>query len=92
MFGFKRTLVEWGFARSIVWVDTDTSSVEVGGELVLTVKIVGGKTNCTWHGAWAEWADLHDSPELEDIVDKAQSAMQNAGGGTNGKGKGGERE
>ena len=92
LFGFKRTLVEWGFARSTVRVDTDTSSVKVGGELVLTVKIVGGRINCTWHGAWAEWADLHDSPELKDIVDKAQSAMQNAGRGTKGKGKGGERE
>ena len=92
LFAFKRTLVEWGFARSIVRVDTDTASVKVGGELALTAKSVGEQINCTWRGAWAKWADLHDGPDLKDIVDKAQSAMKNAGGGTKGKGKGGERE
>eukprot|EP00972_Heterocapsa_arctica_P051057 7505817-Heterocapsa_arctica.AAC.1 len=43
LFAFKRTLVEWGFARSIVRVDTDAANVKVGGELALSAKCVGGQ-------------------------------------------------
>ena len=74
----------------MVRVDTDAANVKVGGELALSVKSVDGRVVSTWHGAWAEWDDLHRSPELKEIVEKAQAAMKNAGGGTKGKGKGGK--
>jgi hypothetical protein len=54
LFAFKRPLVDWGFARSIVRVETDTACVKVGGEHALSVKNVDGQITCAWHGAWAE--------------------------------------
>ena len=94
--GMKNALVEWGC--SPVRYYTDTLTLKAGGDLVVTtcVKEVptgpGGamqrKLVCTWEGAWATWAELHNSEEVKQLLVQAEGALKQGGGGPKGWTKG----
>ena len=88
LFGFKRQLVEWGFQRSIVRIDTDALNMKVGSELAVTAGVANGRLQCQWHGAWATWEDLHGSSELDVMMKKANDAIQRSRGVGKGTTKG----
>ena len=87
LFGLKKQLVEWGFSRSEVRVDSNTGKLTVGGEEAVTAKAATGAISYQWHGAWKDWADLHNSPELKGLAEKANTSIKGSGGGAKGKGK-----
>ena len=70
MFGLKRVLVEWGFQRASVRVDTDAATVKVGGETAVTVSVIGSNLHCEWGETWRVWRELHESEELKSLLEK----------------------
>ena len=86
LFGLKKVLVGWGFAKACVRVDTAERNLKVGGELVVSTSVVGGRLRHAWHGSWATWAELHQSDEVVQLGRRVAEALGRAGGGGKGKG------
>ena len=87
LFGLKRVLVEWGFNRGVVRVDTTAGSLTVAGEQVVASMVVGGRLQNSWCGAWADWAELHQATEVVELGRRAAEALgRAAAGGGGGKG------
>ena len=94
--------MEWGYNRAIVWVDEATSTLKLGGELVVTASVAQAtsstqesatkKLSCAWEGSWATWDDLKNSAELEALVSKADETLRRADGGGKAKGKKGKNK
>ena len=87
LFGFKKQLTEWGYAKKQVWVDTEKSTVTVDGTEVVHGSVVGGQFGAQWcDPAWANWELLQEAAELKALISKTQERL--AKGGDKGKGKG----
>ena len=87
LFGFKKQLTEWGYAKKQVWVDTDNSTVTVDGIKVVQGSVAAGKFDAQWcDPAWANWELLQEAAELKALLSKTQERL--AKGGDKGKGKG----
>ena len=89
MFGLKRVFADWKINVGYLWVDPEKQHMKAGGKygkVVLTAGVVDGKLKCEWLDGWADWQELHESPELDNLIQDANATLQRAGG--NGKGKG----
>ena len=47
----------------------------VGGELALTAQVSAGEVVHEWHGAWANWDELHSSPEVKVLRENSQALI-----------------
>ena len=79
----KYQLGKWSFVYKEFGINEECTEMEAGGSQVLSIEIRNGLLKCTWNDAWAQWAELQDSPELKALLDKASKDL--AG---NGKGRG----
>jgi hypothetical protein len=88
LYGLKKQLVEWGFARASVRVEVDgpSKTLKVEGKEVLIIKCEGGEILCEWVETWRVWQDLHESTEMKALADKCTRILSGAGKGTS-KGK-----
>ena len=59
----------------------------IGGELARTAHVMQGGVRYEWHGEWATWNDLHNSPELKALMCKFEELAARAGKGMKGSGK-----
>ena len=88
LFGLKRVLVNWGFNKGIVRVDTSSASLAVAGEQLVVSTVVAGKLHNAWFGAWAGWAESHEAAEVVELGRRAAEALGRVGGGGEGLAKG----
>ena len=101
LFGLKKVLVGWGLNKQCAWVDEDKLTLKAGEELVVTASVAqveqgassrgsaasgSKKLLCNWGGTWATWRDLQESAELEELVAKAEEALNRTAEGKKGKG------
>ena len=63
----------------------------VGGELALTAHVSPGEVVHEWHGAWANWDELHSSPEVEVLLEKSQALITRTKEGMKGSSKSGPK-
>ena len=45
LFGLKHLLVDWGFNRSNLWIDTDTGTLKTDTELIVTAVVSNQNSN-----------------------------------------------
>ncbi|CAE8714752.1 unnamed protein product [Polarella glacialis] len=83
LFGLKRVLKEMGLECSI-YVHEATHTLTVGGELAVTVHVDGNVVWYEWHEAWADWKELHDSPQLTELASKCSELLVRATSGSKG--------
>ena len=86
LFGLKKSVVAWGFARGSIRVEVGGQSkhLKVEGKVVLSVTCVDGCVVCDWEETWGIWEDLHGSTELKTLTDACNKMLL---GGGKGKGK-----
>ena len=92
LLAFKRMLVEWGYGKQQVKVDTDACTLQVDGKEILKAKVSDYTLQLQWSdGAWESWEDLQSSAEFDGLRKSAQEKLDRAKGfastGTKGKGK-----
>ena len=84
-FGLKNLFKNvWGIPYVAHVMDGVAYSVCVGGELALTAHVMQGGVTCEWHGEWATWNYLHNSPELKALMCKSEELVARAGKGMKG--------
>ena len=66
VFGTKRLFLKWGFAKSVLWVDTDTQTLQFGGEAVFKAAVSEGKLVLSYGEGWED-----DGRRMEDAVRRA---------------------
>ena len=82
-------LVEWGFGKSSVYVNTDTGTLSVGGKEVLKVSAHDFVLTLSWcDGQWEQWEDLQTSMELSALKQRGQGELARAKEYVGDKGKG----
>jgi len=77
-----------GSLKTGVRVDTEERHLKVGGELVVSVSVVGGRLRTAWHGSWATWAELHDHDDVHALGQRVATMLERTGGGGKGMAKG----
>ena len=91
LLAFKKILVEWGFSKKSVRVDS--GCLKVAGKEIVKATVVNYMLELSWcDGEWQQWQEMQTSPELvtlkgavQEKLDKAKLA---ASGDSKGKGKG----
>ena len=48
--------------------DQNPYTVEVGGELALTVEVDGQSTKKVWSNNWDKWTELHDHEDFKQLL------------------------
>jgi hypothetical protein len=92
LFGFKRMLVDWGYNKRAVWVNTDSKALSVAGKEIVKVSVQDRQLVLQWcDSEWQQWEELQTATELTKIKDDAQTKLNHAkelaAGSTKGKGK-----
>ena len=88
LFSFKRLLVDWKFAKSSIYVDTNTMLLTVEGNPVVQATVKDFQLNLQWLDAkWREWPDLREDPNFMGLQVAAQERLNKAKA-TSSKGKG----
>ena len=93
LFGIKRMLVQWGYNKHAIHVDTTKGTMNVAGKEVLKVVVQDFVLTLTWSdGQWEQWSALQSAPELSSLKEASQGrldrAKANASIDFKGKGKG----
>eukprot|EP00973_Karenia_brevis_P074606 10368334-Karenia_brevis.AAC.1 len=66
LFGLKRLLVSWGFKG--VRVETEDTTLAINGIVICSAKSENNQLKLTWAKAWADWKELHEDKELDDLI------------------------
>ena len=86
LFAIRKQLLEWGFEKRCLWVDTDKFEITWSGELVAAAALQDGKFATQFGEGWHEFLD---EGVLQELLTKANTScdkfLQFAG---KGKGKG----
>eukprot|EP00439_Symbiodinium_sp_Y106_P004000 s2119_g1.t1 len=61
--------------RDMEWDDKFTS-LKVGPNVAVTVRISNQKLVCDWSPEWAQWDDLQNSIELKQLIERANDKLQ----------------
>ena len=90
LFKLKKFLRDQMKMPYIIWVDEDASTLKVGGELAVTARIDNDNNvvNFEWSGAWANWDELHNNPEVKELLKKSDELLQRTTKGKKGAYKG----
>jgi len=87
----KRMLIDWGYNKSAVRVDTDTNTLKIMNKEVAKAEVNDFVLKLTWcDGEWAEWEELQNSEDYVKIQAVAKERLEKAksSGSGDGKGKG----
>ena len=52
------------------------ASMKVGPNVVVTLSNQQQKLQCDWLDTWSQWQDLQNSPELKQLIDRANDMLQ----------------
>ena len=91
--GLKHQMVNWGWAKSALWADTDRGSLWCGDEEVISsVFVKSSKMNVAFGPGWEDYLKEAGYPEyaklVSDLEEKLASGTKGAGkGAAKGKGK-----
>ena len=91
LFAIKRLLIEWGFSKSCVKIDTESSTLSVAGKTILSVAVDNYALIFKWcDGDWEKWDDLQNSEEFTSLKEESQGRLNKVKDlqGAKGKGKG----
>ena len=87
LFATKRLLVQWGFNKSALWVDTNLLTIYIGAEEILHAKVSNNELHIQYAEGWKEYLD---SPEWKEMVQTHTDKFKRTGG-TKGAAKGTEK-
>jgi hypothetical protein len=93
LLGIRWQLNKWGaIDKKAIEVDVPAGTMTVHKKTVANVDIEDGKMKITWHDeAWKAWKELHDSTEVQELMQTGNARLQHAMVSRNadfGKGKG----
>eukprot|EP00439_Symbiodinium_sp_Y106_P069647 s2561_g12.t1 len=74
--GLRWQLGEWGFMKRDMEWDDKFTSLKVGPNVAVTVRISNQKLVCDWSPEWAQWDDLQNSIELKQLIERANDKLQ----------------
>ena len=76
MMGLRWQLAQWGFVKREIQLDDDFISMRVGPRKILQLTIEKDMLNCKWSDTWSAWKELHDSPELAQLIARSNNVLQ----------------
>ena len=85
LFGRKKQLIAWGYSKEEVYVNTSHLSLSVAGTAIVKSKVVENALQLLWADEWGDWDEFTQSPEVKQLIDRANIALAKS---TKGKGKG----
>ena len=89
LFAIRRMLVDWGYHKSAIKVDTDQATVEIQGKPIVHISVVNYELQVEWcDGEWERWEDLQNASDLTSIKSKAHDQLSKAKDLASNKGKG----
>ena len=74
MFGLKRQMVEWGYSKSEVRVDTEKLFLTVDCDVIVKVTVRDKALVVDWPQAWSAWPDLVQRSEMAALTSRASEA------------------
>ena len=75
-FGLKKVFKEeWNIPYNVKISEEKPYTMTVGGELALTAHVSHNEVVHEWHGAWANWDELHLSAEVKVSLEKSQALI-----------------
>ena len=91
-FGLKKVFKEeWDIPYNVKISEEKPYTMTVGGELALTAHVSAGEVVHEWHGEWANWDELHSSPEVKVLLEKSQALITRTKEGMKGSSKSGPK-
>ena len=87
LFGLKKLLEAWGYDRQDIWVNTDTKSISLGKELILSITLNNLNMQLTYGPFWEGHikGDAEFTKLFEDEQDKLDRSVKGSGKGKKGK-------
>ena len=91
-FGLKKVFKEeWNIPYNVRISEEKPYTMTVGGELALTAHVSPGEVVHEWHGAWANWDELHSSAQVKVLLEKSQALITRMKEGMKGSPKSGPK-
>ena len=84
LFGIKKELVEWGFAKGSLWVDEQEKSISWNGDLIMSVDCSNHELKIAYGDSWKEFLS---SGSIDDMIQKGNHKLQRSNSAQS-KGKG----
>ena len=87
LFGLRKLLIGWGSASKQIKIDIDGTDKTLYYDNVFAVKVTvdNNQLSLEWDTEWKTWKELHDAPELYDLISNCNNLLQK--GASTGKGK-----
>ena len=71
-FGLKKLMVDWGWEKSVLYVDRATSTLYIGSDKVASAKVAGTVSEVDIANGWK---DALQDPKLDEIIHTAQDRL-----------------
>ena len=84
LFAVKRLLVDWGFEKRSLWVDTDAGTLWLGDEVVVAACVRDRRLALDYG---TDWQDYLSSPDWRELEETANQKLSKGGAATKGVGK-----
>ena len=89
LLGVRWQLGEWGFNKSAIKVNEKLLSMTHSGKCIATVRVDNGALIVDWEDLeWKEWTELHNSAEMQALIETANNKLKNSSEAKKGFGKG----
>ena len=78
-FALKRLLIEWGFARGSIYVDTSLLLLTVEGKSVVQAIVKDYELDVQWlSDEWSQWQELRGDPGYLELQVASQERLNKA--------------
>ena len=87
LMGLRWQLAQWGFWKQEIDINDDFTCMHIGTKMVVKVANGEGRLLFNWAEDWAQWAELQQSEELRQLIERSQTILQKHMGKGLGKSK-----
>ena len=87
LMGLRWQLAQWGFWKQEIDINDDFTCMHIGKKMVVKVANGEGRLLFNWAEDWAQWAELQQSEELRQLIERSQTILQKHMGKGLGKSK-----
>ena len=76
LFGLKKLLVEWDFAKGSIYVNTDNFAISVEDRPVLKVDMHNYTLSLSWlDDKWEQWSDLQPDQQFKELIRSSEQTL-----------------
>ena len=69
----------WGYSKQVVKVDEEKFVMTIENKTIVSASVQNDMLSVTWEdGDWKSWAELHESQEFRNLVEKVNAKLKDA--------------